>query len=339
MQRIAITGSSGYYGRKLIEHIRAQGTDARILGCDIAPPGESAPDEFHQLDIRDSRLQEILEAFRPDTVIHLAFVVDPIHNEGLMRSINFDGTCNLFAAVRHLRPARFLMASSATAYGAFPDNPLPIDESHHVRPRSDFRYSVDKAELERMIVDLAADLPETIVSWTRPAVIYGPGVNNYLSTFLTKLPIIVLMDGHDAALQFVHEEDVVAATWSILQANARGPFNIGPPDWVHFTQIAADTGRRMIKIPFWMVRLTTTCWWGLRLPWFRFPPGLLHFLRHPWVVAPNRLQRELGFRFKYSSRQTLQELLRQRGQLAPHLRNGTRGPTAEQSRRINAAAK
>jgi hypothetical protein len=68
-----------------------------------------------------------------------------------------------------------------------------------------------------------------------------------------------------------------------------------------------------------MIRIITTCWWGLRLPGFEFPPGLLYFLRHPWVVAPRRLERELGFRFQYSSRDTLRELLTLQGKLARHV--------------------
>ncbi|MGQ0634768.1 MAG: NAD-dependent epimerase/dehydratase family protein [Planctomycetaceae bacterium] len=319
MQRIAITGSSGYYGRKLIGYIRSRAPHATIMGCDKALPRGDAPDLFHQLDVRDGRLVEQFESFRPDTVIHLAFIVNPIHDDRLMRSINIDGSRNVMNAVRRVRPERFQLASSATVYGPFPDNPVPVDETWPLRSRANFRYAVDKTDLEAMIAELSRELPGTAVSWTRPAIIYGPGVDNYLSRFLFLLPIVVFMDGHDSVLQFVHEDDVVAATWRILECNARGPFNVGPPDWVRFSDIAADTGRPLVSLPFWMIRMITTCWWGLRLPGFTFPTGLLYFLRHPWVVAPRRLERELGFRFQYSSRDALRELLTLQGKLARHV--------------------
>jgi hypothetical protein len=40
------------------------------------------------------------------------------------------------------------------------------------------------------------------------------------------------------------------------------------------------------------------------------------YIRYPWVVAPNRLCRELGFQFKFSSLDTLRVLLRAHGKLA-----------------------
>lgn len=315
MKRIAITGSSGYYGRKLIDTIRQRAPQARIFGCDVVRPRENAPDEFVALDVRDPGVFSALEGFAADTIIHLAFVVNPMHNEREMRSINVDGTENVFRAVRRLKPQRFLMSSSATVYGSFPDNPVPADENWKVRARPNYRYAVDKTDLEHRIADLARELPETAVSWTRPAIIYGPGVNNYLSRFLLHLPIIVLMDGSDTPLQFVHEDDVAAATWRILEACGRGPFNIGPPDWVRLSDVAAHTGRRVITLPFWFIRCITTCWWGLRLPVFDFPVGMLYFLRHPWVAAPARLERELDYRFQYSSMDTLREMLRLHGKL------------------------
>ncbi|HTI49375.1 MAG TPA: NAD-dependent epimerase/dehydratase family protein, partial [Planctomycetaceae bacterium] len=279
IRRIAITGSSGYYGRKLIDRIRTQAPEARILGCDVAPARDSAPDEFVPLDVRDPNLVTTLQAFAPDTIVHLAFVVNPTHDDRQMRSINIDGSRNVFAAVRTLRPNRFLMASSATVYGSFPDNPVPADESWQIRARPNYRYAVDKTEIERLIAELGRDLPEVAVSWTRPAIIYGPQVHNYLSKFLIHLPLVVLMDGFDCPLQFVHEDDVAAATWRILEAGGRGPYNIGPPDWVHLSQIAKYSGRPIITLPFWMIRCITTCWWGLRLPVFEFPVGMLYFLR------------------------------------------------------------
>ena len=46
MQRIAITGSSGYYGSKLVEHIRRESPETQILGIDCLPPRNAAPHEF-----------------------------------------------------------------------------------------------------------------------------------------------------------------------------------------------------------------------------------------------------------------------------------------------------
>lgn len=310
MKRIAITGSSGYYGRKFIEHVRRQSPEARILGCDVVPPQSGAPDEFVSLDVRSPELSPTLEKFQPDTILHLAFVVNPIHDDRKMHEINVGGTRNVLGAVERIRPRRFLMASSATAYGAWPDNPVPMPEDWQLRTRQNFRYAKDKHQTESLVAEFAAKNEDIAVSWVRPCIIYGPGVQNYLSKFLIHLPIIVLPDGRDLQMQFVHEDDVAGATWEILRHESRGPFNIGPPDWVTLTEIARETKRLKFKIPFWMIVPVTTVWWALRLPLFEYPPGLLWFLRYPWVVEPRRLVNEIGYKFQYSSMDTLREMLR-----------------------------
>ena len=306
MQRIAITGSSGHYGRKLVEHIRRELPNSQILGIDVVPPPPNyVPHEFVTHDIRSSEVQTTLANFRPDTIIHLAFVVNPIRDLKLMHDINVNGTRNVFEAVRFIRPMRFLMASSATAYGAWDDNPLPMDESSPLRPRQNFQYSADKTVIDELIQRLSQELPDVAVSWTRPTVIVGPQINNYLTRLVMYLPVMCLLDGVDTPLQWVHEDDCVAATWTILMHSARGPFNISPPDWVPISKVAQLTNRWHIKIPLWSAKLATTFWWGLHLPIFDFPPSLHDFARYPWVITPERLTDELGFQFQYSAEETL----------------------------------
>lgn len=306
MQRIAITGSSGHYGRKLVEHIRQESPESKILGIDVVPPKPGyAPHEFVSHDIRSSDVQTTLTNFHPDTIMHLAFVVNPIRDLKLMHDINVNGTRNVFEAVRAIRPQRFLMASSATAYGAWDDNPIPMDESWPLRARDDFQYSSDKSVNDAAVQKLGEELSDVAVSWTRPTVIVGPKIDNYLTRLVMHLPVMFLLDGVDTPLQWVHEDDCVAATWAILKHSARGPFNISPPDWVPMSKVAQLTKRRHMKLPFWCAKLATTVWWGMRLPIFDFPASLHDFVRYPWVITPDRLTKELGFEFKYSAEDTL----------------------------------
>ena len=309
MQRIAITGSSGYYGRIMIRELRERHPDVRILGTDLADPSADAPDVFHRLDIRSEQLHGTLAEFAPDTILHLAFIVNPIRDNGLMREVNIGGTRNMLECVRAIRPQRFLLASSATAYGAWPDNPLPINESWHIRGRPEYAYSRDKAQIEGLLSEFALELPDVAVSWTRPGIIYGAGASNYLSEFFLKGPVIILPGGSDTPVQFVHEHDVASATCTILENDGRGPFNIGPPDWITLREVAELSGRRALKAPFWSCLAFTNLWWALRIPLFRFPSGLWYFMRHPWVIGPERLTNELGFRFQYNTRQTVLALL------------------------------
>lgn len=313
MQRIAVTGSSGFYGRGLIEGLRSRFPEATILGLDVVEPSVHPPDQFLHCDVTSSELGEHLESFAPDTVIHLAFVVNPMRDTDRMHEINVQGTRNILTAVEKIQPARLLVSSSATAYGAWDDNPIPILEDHPLRPRTEYRYAHDKVLVEELLSEFREQNPEMFVSWTRPAIIYAEGVDNYLTKFMLKSPLMVLPDGNNTTLQLVHLEDVVDSTLKILTSDVSGAFNVAPPDWITLRDLAKLKRQFCLKSPLVMCRMFTNIWWGLRLPLFYFPSGLWYFIRYPWVVAPQRLQEELGYNFRYSTLQTVREMLRNGG--------------------------
>lgn len=307
MKRLAVTGSSGYLGSKLVELFRARGW--QTFGTDLNAPRTISPDEFVQSDIRNPQLIDRLQEFAPDTIVHAAFAFQPLRDEQRMHDINLGGTRNILAAVEKVRPARLMIVSSATAYGAWPDNPIPMEESWPRRARTEFCYAADKTAVEELIAEFALRHTEIAVSWVRPAIIGGPQLDNYLSRFIFGMPFLVLIDGHDTPLQFVHVQDVCAAIEYILKADARGAFNLGPTDWTTIREIARESNRRAIRLPYWLVRLVHGFAWTVRLPIHESPASFLCFARYPWVVAPHRLMHELDFQFQYSSLDTLREIL------------------------------
>ena len=300
-----MTGSSGYYGRATIAAIRSRWPAAQILGLDMVPPKTDAPDRFESCDITSPRVLELTADFKPDTMIHLAFVVNPMRDEVRARSINVGGTRNLLAAAAAIKPARLMISSSATSYGAWPDNPVPMKEDQPLRGRLDFRYAADKHEIERLLAEFAAAHPEITTAWTRPCMIYGPGMSNFMTTLFTAPPILTLPGGSNPEMQFVHLDDVAEATLAIIDAGKSGPFNVAPPDWFTMRDLATMSGRLTMPIPFALCKATTTVWWALRLPIFKFPATLWNFIRYPWVVSPERLLTETPFRFRYSSRDVI----------------------------------
>ena len=123
------------------------------------------------------------------------------------------------------------------------------------------------------------------------------------------MPIIVLLDRVDSAIQLVHEDDVSAAIHQILVRGGTGCYNLAPPDTICISEIGELTGRRRISAPFWLGGLLAWMAWKTHFPPHEYPPGFLYFLRYPWLVASNRLVRELGFRFQHSTRETFLEML------------------------------
>ena len=309
LSRIAITGSSGLYGRSLIAEIRRRLPEARILGIDLRSADGDPPDEFHQGDIAAPRQAEAVCCFGPDTLVHLAYAVQPGRDAAALRATNVDGTRAVLDVAAAVQPRRLLVASSATIYGAWPDNPPACDETTPIRPLAGYYYSAHKGLVERMVRAFAEASPQAAVSWTRPAIVVGRGVHNFLADYFLGVPFVCLPDGRDTPLQFVHRDDLARATLAILLASARGPFNVAPEDAMTHREIARALGVPAVPMPYAVMAGIGRLWWTLRLPWLATPPGLVGYVRHPWVMTSARLRDELGFAFDYSSAAAFAELV------------------------------
>src|SRR5687768_5983666 len=133
--RYVITGGSGYIGSRLVDLLSRREDTERIVICDLAPPkGYKPRTEFERLDVRHSEaVRLLLERAKPDVLVHLAFILNPSHDEQLMYDIDVNGTHNVLTAASQAGTAQLLVTSSAVAYGAFPDNPEPLTEDDPVR--------------------------------------------------------------------------------------------------------------------------------------------------------------------------------------------------------------
>lgn len=313
-KRILITGSSGYGGTALVRRLDAASDVEEIIGWDRLPPREMpAKLRFERADVAESALRYRMRALAPDALVHLAFVVDPLHDRTAMFRTNVVGTQNVLAAAAAAHVPRLVVASSATAYGAFPDNPVPLRETDPCRPHPTFQYAREKAWLERDFERFRRSHPETSLAILRPCVVFGPRVDNYIADLLTGLPLAVGLADYDPPLQFVHEEDVAGVTTAILREGASGPFNVAPPDTILASEAVSRRAVPRVMLPQWLLGPMVQLTWTLRLPVLRTPPSFLDFLRYPWVVDTTRVQQELRYRYRYSSRETLDVMLESKG--------------------------
>lgn len=93
MRKIALTGAGGYIARQLIEDFENKHWCERILGTDIVEPGiQTDKLIFRNQDIRDDSLYDFWKDQEIDTMVHLAFIVNPIHDENKMYDVNVNGT-------------------------------------------------------------------------------------------------------------------------------------------------------------------------------------------------------------------------------------------------------
>lgn len=311
---VLITGSSGYLGTVLCRQLAETDWCGPVHGTDIRMPQARFDNfSFAQFDINDPRLVRWIVELTPDILVHLAFIVNPIHDETLMHTVNVGGTRAVLSAADRAGTPQILVASSGSAYGAWPDNPVPLTEKHPLRPVPGFAYARNKAEVEAVCAQFIEDHPDVAFSIIRPPTVYGPGVSNYLSDLITRLPVIVGLSGHNPPMQFVHEEDVAGAIIAILETGAEGPFNVVPPDTVTLEELMKIPRKAKVSLPDWVLRPMLKTAWALHIPLMNAPASFLAYMCHPWVLSSDRLTDETGYTFRYSSRETFEIMLRAKG--------------------------
>jgi nucleoside-diphosphate-sugar epimerase len=179
--------------------------------------------------------------------------------------------------------------SSAMVYGAWPNNPVPLTEDAPLRPDSGADHAVSRAELERVLVEWAAENPSAKVAVLRPVVTVSGDQADWLRRSAwarTGLRV----DDADPPRQFLHLDDLVSALVLAHEHELTGAYNVAPDGW-----LAADSfhdlegaAPRVGLGPGVAARLAQL--------WFRAgltdaPPEVLPYTMQPWVVANDRLRR------------------------------------------------
>jgi UDP-glucose 4-epimerase len=306
----AMTGASGYIAGRVIRLLADLPDCERIIGLDIKPPCEELPKlEFLLRDVRAPDISRIFQEKDVQVVIHFAFVLNPIHDSGLMHDINISGTKNVLNAALSARAKQVLVTSSASAYGSLPDNPVPLKEDHPLRARPDFQYAADKREMDILCQEFAGSHPELAVTIFRPCIVVGPGFENFISRALN-LPVNLKIGGANPLMQLVHEDDVARAVILAIKARKPGIFNIVGEGTLTLEQVGAMKDRLVtINFPTWLIYPLVRIAWRLHVPGVEYPPGTLEFFRHPWVADGTKAKQELGFTPDHSTREIWQNHL------------------------------
>src|SRR5579871_1225907 len=76
---VLVTGISGNLGLRLLEFLG----DFKVIGADARPPEDASRlAHFEKIDLGEERsceqMLDLMRRYRPDAVVHLAFVLDPL---------------------------------------------------------------------------------------------------------------------------------------------------------------------------------------------------------------------------------------------------------------------
>ena len=314
--KYVITGGSGYIGSRLVELLSAREDTERIVITDLRPPRVPWPKTTYlEMDVRDRRMGSLLAAEEPDALVHLAFVLNPLRDEHAMYDIDVNGTQNVLDGASNAGIEHVLVASSTTAYGAWPDNPVPLTEEHPVRGMPNYEYARDKTEIDRMSQLWAVRHPDRTMTIVRPCIVFGPTVDNYIVRFWQNAPFIALLDGVDLEIQYVHEEDVIDAVSRLLLERKDGIFNLTGDGTIRLSEGAEMIGVKTRNIKLSTYRRLAGTLWKLHVPRIEAPPGQLDFLRYPWIASNEKLKSELGWQPR-TSREAFEAAMRAKGRIA-----------------------
>ncbi len=309
MKKIAVTGAAGLIGEKLLGHLAADPEIEEVVALDLRPP-EIQGDNVHFVrhDVRRP-MGEIFRKHGVDAAVHLAFLVDPSYDRNREREINVGGTERFLEACHEAGVEAALLASSATVYGAWPDNPPLIPEDHPLRGKPGFPYVEDKLELEAMAARFLEEHPSCRVLLIRPTVVMGPRMDNYLSRFFLR-PVAFRVAGANPPVPVVHEDDVGEAAWRILKEAPPGPYNLNSGRGVPLLEALGMMGRRAIPLPAGVLKATAGAAWTLRLRALsEVPPAMTDYIRWPWTADGSKVERKTGFRYRYTARAAMESFI------------------------------
>jgi nucleoside-diphosphate-sugar epimerase len=178
MNRILITGSSGFIGRHLVGVLICS-TDYEVVALVRTPPKRPiarviyhALAEFSDIEAEHDALKDI------DVVVHLASRVHVMNDTEIdplaaFRRVNVEHTLKLARCAAEAGVKRFVFISSikVNGEGTMPGHPYRETDS----PAPSDPYGISKLEAEDGLRLLAAETGLEVVI-IRPVLVYGPGV-------------------------------------------------------------------------------------------------------------------------------------------------------------------
>ncbi len=306
---MAITGAAGYLGMELARRCVDDGVE--VWGMDLRRPGGRWPAAagFARGDVTDSALASRLVAFRPDVMVHLAWVFDPTHDLDREAHVDVEGTRNAFEAAAAAGVRRIVYPSSTTSYGIDPGRARALREDDPAVPNPGYPYGRFKAEVERWLPGFRAAHPDIEVVVARACVVLGRHTRNIV-THVTEWPVMFRVAGANPPLQFLHEADAVDLMWWMITDAPATTFNAAGAGVVSYKEICRMAGRPCLALPAAVLYPLVSLGWRLRL--LRFPPGFLDYVRYPWLADTALMTDELGFRPRFSTRDAMSDYLSDR---------------------------
>jgi nucleoside-diphosphate-sugar epimerase len=333
---VVVTGVAGNLGSRLLPLLG----DFSVIGVDLRPPEADSPLQFERVDLGEESstraLYELLRDTRPVSVVHLAFVIDPVRTGVLdaerMWQINVAGTARVMEAITEVNrtadsPIRqFIFPSSVSAYG--PSLPQPATEDSAMAAHT-LPYAIHKKQSDEVVQQRAPALRGCSVYILRPHIFAGASVENYLLGAFRgtpngksaraekmrnegkRLPCMMPRGQHylDNKIQFVHVDDMARLIAHILHRDPEVQrltvLNVaGRGEPLTFGRCIEVAQARLVRVPGkWAMRLVLRFLWRRQIS--AIPPEALPYMTGEYIMNTDRLRSFLGVEYESVMRYTI----------------------------------
>lgn len=324
--KVVVVGASGNVGTAVL---RALGeapdiTDVVALARRVpkmTPPPPYDVARWTSVDVGAANKAEVVSTLAramegADAVIHLAWAIQPNHDRERLRRTNLMGTARMLEAVRKAGIDNVVVASSAGTYSPCRDDDLH-DESWPTEGIPSCEYSVDKADVERLLDEHEQAHTEVRITRLRPALIFqreaGSEIVRYFvgqavppSLFRGKLPVLPWPSGMQ--MQSVHADDVAQAYLAAIRRKPGGAFNIAADDVLGGAEIASLlSGGRFVEVPTLSIRAAVSAAWNTRI--VPVSPGWIDMAADAPLMSSARAKDVLGWSPQHSALGTIAMVL------------------------------
>ena len=304
---VAITGGSGFIGRKLVMRHLEQGDEVRVLSR--RPPEKSElPDSVKWYSGDLSKSGDLLSFVdKADVLYHCA---GEIKDATKMKALHVDGTARLINMATG-RIGRWVQLSSTGAYGQHREG--IVTEETRLNPKG--QYEETKVQADNLVIHAANQGAFNYVI-LRPSIVYGETMSNR-SLFgliaLIQKGWFFFIGQPSASANYIHVDNVVNALLlcgSVAQANGQ-VYNLSDyrsmEDFVKIITYSLGCKRSHLRIPEVPVRLLIKLlgW----IPGVPLTDSRINALTNHTMYDNTKIEQDLGYKHVTSMEDGLTKLV------------------------------
>lgn len=306
---VAITGGTGFIGKKLVTRLVERGDSVRLLTRNPVDPSLSYLVKIHQCDLLSVSVNELSAMLDGmDVLYHCA---GNLTNTQAMQALHVDATHKLVETASG-RVGRWVQLSSVGVYGQQRDG--SITEESALNPAG--QYEITKTESDRIVID-GANRGGYSYSVLRPSNVFGAGMTNQ-SLFgmiaMIDRGLFFYIGKPGASANYIHVDNVAEGLirCATMEAARGRIFNLSDHRTLEqFVNTIADALGRpapRLRIPEAAARLAAGTLG--RLPRFPLTPSRVDALTIHSHYPVSRIQQELDYRHVTSMEDGLRELVK-----------------------------